>query len=204
LRPRALRLLLAAGPAGLLRRARLRRARREDRARPLGLALGARGDLERRAVWLEDSAGRALLALGLGGRAWLTLTGGPLAGLGRALPRGRALTGLRRTLARGRRALAAGRPRRRRGRGAVGAERTQRLGLVHDRGRGGHVDARGAQLEQRVARGHAAFLCDFVHALFCHQRFDSTRSLGTDTERRNARVRARRRTAFRRHSGPQT
>jgi hypothetical protein len=139
-----------------------------------------------------------------------------------ALPRlRRALAGLRRALGgragsrtlsggacgtlAGLRGALAGRGRARpRGGGAVPAEGAHGRGLVDGGGGGGHVEAGGAQLEQRVAGGHAAFLGDLVYALFCHQPFDSTRSAGTDTERRNARPNARRRIARARQSGPQT
>ena len=171
------------------------RPRRHHGARTFGLALRARGDLEWRPVGLEDPAltrlrgargalcsrGRARRARGTGLTRARRARGGALPGRGRS--------GWSRRSGRGR---------------TVAAERAQRLGLVDGRCGGRHVDAGGAQLEQHVAGGHAAFLGDLMYALLCHQPVDSTRSEGTETERRNARPRARRRIAVARQSGPQT
>jgi hypothetical protein len=178
---------------GRARGGRRRGARRHRRTRELVL-LAARGDLQRRAVGLEDAA-RALLRRGaLRGRA----------GRGAGTLLGRGARALRRCCALLRSGGGGGAGRGLGGSRAVAAERAQGVGLVHG-GRGsGHVEACIAQLREHVRTGHALFLRDLVDALLGHQLIDSTRSSPTDTARRNARCRARRSIAPRAHAASHT
>src|SRR6185312_10799963 len=86
---------------------------------------------------------------------------------------------------------------------AVLAERCERERLVDGRGRGRRVDAGSLQLEQEVLDGHPLLLRDVVDALLAHSSSKCTFSPlgGAVTARRNARGKAPRLTARRRHRG---